>query len=141
MNMAVLKSVAIATVTLLLAAQQCVAYKCYVCSWSPTSHNRTDICTRANFNKDAVKTFGGCPHGCEVVSAYDTNGELENFYRNCVVKGKKVTNDCREETNAAVRKTVCRCDSDLCNDAGTSTPTLLGVLAAAILTVSLALRG
>lgn len=50
-------------------------YKCYICSWSPASPNRTDICTRENFNRDAVKVYEGCPHGCESVAAYDLNGE------------------------------------------------------------------
>ena len=68
-------------------------------------------------------------------------GELENFYRNCVVKGKEVTNDCRDMTTVAFRKHVCRCDSDLCNAAAVSGPALLCTLVAAALTVSWTLRG
>ncbi|KAF0306155.1 hypothetical protein FJT64_022296 [Amphibalanus amphitrite] len=131
----------IAALALILAVQQCSGYKCYICSWSPSSPNRTDICTTENFNQHAVKVFDGCVYGCEIVAAYDSNGELENFYRNCVVKGKEVTNDCRDMTTVAFRKHVCRCGSDLCNTAAAAGPGLLGTLAAAVLTVSLVVRG
>ena len=76
-----------------------------------------------------------------IISLIIFAGELENFYRNCVVKGKEITNDCRDETTAAYRNHVCRCDWDLCNAADASGPALLCTLAAAALTISLTFRG
>ena len=68
-------------------------------------------------------------------------GALENVYRNCVVKGKEITNDCKYETTIAFRNHVCRCDSDLCNAGAVSGPALFFTLAAAALTTSLVVRG
>ena len=131
----------LAAAALFFTVQQCAGYKCYVCSWSPASPNRTDTCTFENFNKDMTKVFDGCPYGCGIAAAYDSNEKLENFYRNCVVKGKEVTNDCRDETTVAFRNHFCRCNSDLCNSAAAvSSPVLLCTLAAAAVTISSAVR-
>ena len=67
--------------------------------------------------------------------------ELENFYRNCVVKGKKITNDCKDHNYPGLRKRICRCNSDRCNAADVSSPALLCTLAAAALTICLTARG
>jgi len=134
-------AVGIVTLALLMAVQQSAAYKCYICSWSPASTNRTDICSSDKFLEKAVKVFEGCPHGCEAVSVYDTNGVLQNYYRNCVVKGKTITDDCVDESNEAVRKKVCRCASDLCNSASGVGPGLVLTLAAALATIRRAVYG
>ncbi|XP_054721354.1 uncharacterized protein LOC129231132 [Uloborus diversus] len=100
----------------LISQGNCI--KCYICSFSPDDrNNRTDKCTEENFQH--LKVYSDeCTLGCESVIQYDANDEMEQWRRNCLQDGHKLTNDCQTETTVAWRLVRCTCDKDLCNSSG-----------------------
>ncbi|KAF8785694.1 uncharacterized protein LOC129959439 [Argiope bruennichi] len=93
--------------------------KCYICSFSPYDrNNRTDKCTEENFQHQMVYS-DECKLGCESVIQYDANDEMEQWKRNCLQEGHKLTNDCETEKTPVLRLVRCTCDRDLCNSAVT----------------------
>ncbi|GFS71128.1 uncharacterized protein TNCV_5049271 [Trichonephila clavipes] len=89
--------------------------KCYICSFSPYDrNNRTDKCTEENFQHEKVYS-GECKLGCESVAQYDANDEMEQWKRNCLQEGHKLTNDCQTEKTPVLKLVRCTCDRDLCN--------------------------
>ncbi|KFM78930.1 hypothetical protein X975_17942, partial [Stegodyphus mimosarum] len=90
--------------------------KCYICSYSPDDrNNRTDKCSEDKFQHQNVYN-DECEYACESVIRYDANDELEQWWRNCLHHGQKLTNDCQTEQSAGWRLVRCTCDKDLCND-------------------------
>ncbi|GIY08308.1 protein quiver [Caerostris darwini] len=97
----------------LISQGNCV--KCYFCSFSPYDrNNRTDKCTEENFQHHNVYS-DECKLGCESVVQYDANDEMEQWKRNCLQEGHKLTNDCETEKTPVMRIVRCTCDRDLCN--------------------------
>ncbi|KAL7648116.1 UNVERIFIED_CONTAM: hypothetical protein RMT77_000017 [Armadillidium vulgare] len=89
--------------------------ECFVCSYSPRGNSsRMDVCTDANFT-DSVIDARTCDVGCEAVSVYDKNGNLESFHRNCYHTSASIVNECLTSNNVLVTRTVCSCDWNYCN--------------------------
>ncbi|KAG8189324.1 hypothetical protein JTE90_021830 [Oedothorax gibbosus] len=118
------------TILGLISQGNCI--KCYICSFSPyDKNNRTDKCTEANFQHENVYSTN-CKLGCESVIQYDANEEMEQWKRNCLQEGHKLTNDCETEKTPALRLVRCTCDRDLCNISSTITSHFASILSVAI---------
>ncbi|KAK3854598.1 hypothetical protein Pcinc_038935 [Petrolisthes cinctipes] len=113
------------------------AVDCFLCSHSPR-HNtsREDACTDFVFSSDRAGLLA-CELGCEAVATFDSNGELENFHRNCATGSTIMTNTCETYNMRIISRRVCSCDTSYCNTAvGTTTSRSRG---APLLTLCLAL--
>lgn len=110
-----IRQISVVLIMMVLSLRNCDGFQCYICNWSPNINNRTDQCTSANFNEITVNVFNGCIHGCEVVTVFEANGGIYNFYRNCLMKGKKVLDECLVETKNGRKTRSCRCASHYCN--------------------------
>ncbi|XP_042236510.1 uncharacterized protein LOC121875857 [Homarus americanus] len=118
--------------------------QCFLCSYSPRSNSsRIDGCTDGNFTEEQTESRS-CDLGCEAVTVYDLNGEVESFHRNCATEDTLMTNSCGFYKTIILTRYVCTCDWSYCNTASSQMqvfrPGLLMLLGPAVTWLGLSQR-
>ncbi|KAK4293823.1 hypothetical protein Pmani_033505 [Petrolisthes manimaculis] len=94
--------------------------QCFLCSYSPRGNStRLDGCTDANFTEELIESRA-CSLGCEAVTSYDINEEMESFHRNCATNDTIMTNSCETYETRALTRRICSCNYSYCNTAFSS---------------------